>query len=226
MLTWGMARKAKDEIEVVFGFKQVLGLALVSVLVLGGAFVWGFEVGHQRATRGEPSLLTFLEESADPLAEPVSIPDVLLTDPTETPGPATAPQTAESGQASDAPPPPERADLERIKPNPGVQAQAGDREAGEVAEPAAPAPVPALAAVAPDGSRQRLHYQVGAHRVPDNAKQFVDWLRSEGLPARIQAAGSDGIYRVYVGPFRTAEEAASAKAQLVRDGFQPMVRMF
>ena len=225
MLTWGMARKAKDEIEVEFGFKQVLGLALVSVLVLGGAFVWGFEAGHQRATRGEPSLLTFLEESADPLAEPVSIPDVLLTDPTETPGPAIAVPPPEPDPVSGTPPPPERADLERIKPNPGVQAQSEDAEAGEVADPAAPAPAPAMAAVAQDGSRQQLHYQVAALKVRDNAKQLVDWLRSEGLPARIQPAGSDGLYRVFVGPFRTPEDAASAKAQLGRDGFKPMLRM-
>ena len=229
MLTWGMARKAKDEIEVVFGFKQVLGVALVSVLVLGGAFVWGFEVGHQRATRGEPSLLTFLEESADPLVEPVSIPDVLLTDPTDTPELAASPQTAEPGHAPETPPLPERAELERIKPNPAVQAKPEDEEAGEDAEPAAPAPVPVVAtvaAVAPDGSRQQLHYQVAALRVRDNAKQLVDWLRGEGLPARIQPAGSDGLYRVYVGPFRTPEDAASAKAQLGRDGFKPMLRMF
>ena len=218
-----MARKAKDEIEVVFGFKQVLGLALVSVLVLGGAFVWGFEAGHQRATRGEPSLLTFLEESADPLAEPVPIPDVLLTDPTETPGPAIGAPPPEPVPASGAPPAPERADLERIKPNPGVQVQSEDGEAAEVAEPAAPAPAPV--AVAQDGSRQQLHYQVAALKVRDNAKQLVDWLRSEGLPARIQAAGSDGLYRVFVGPFRTPEDAASAKTQLGRDGFKPMLRM-
>lgn len=220
-----MAPRAKDEIEVVFGFKQVLGLVIVSVLVMGGAFVWGFEAGHQRATRGEPSLLAFLEESADPLAEPVSIPDVLLTDPTETPGPALAPQSSEPGQAPGTRTPSERLDLERIKPNPGVQATAEDGEVGEIAESAAAAPVPAVAGVAQDGLRQQLYYQVGAHRVRENAKQLVDWLRSEGLPARIQPAGSDGLYRVYVGPFRTQEDAASAKAQLGRDGFKPMLRM-
>ena len=220
-----MARRAKDEIEVVFGFKQVLGLVLVSVLVLGGAFVWGFEAGHQRAARGAPSLLAFLEKSADPHAEPVSIPDVLLTDPTEAPGPATAPQASEPGQVSDTPPPPDGADLERIKPSPGVQATAEEGEAVEIAEPAAPAAVPAVAAVAPDGARQQLHYQVAALKVRDNAKQLVDWLRSEGLPARIQPAGNDGLYRVYVGPFRNPEDAASAKAQLGRDGFKPMLRM-
>ncbi len=220
-----MARRARDEIEVVFGFKQVLGLALLTALVLGVAFVWGFETGHHRATRGEPSLLVFLEESADPLAEPVSIPDVLLTDPSETLGSANRPQTAEADQVAGTPPPPEPVDLERIKPNPAVQAKAEDAEAAETAEPAVPAPVAAAAATAADGSRHQLHYQVAALRVRNNAKQLVDWLRSEGFPARIQAAGEDGLYRVYVGPFRTPEDAASAKAQLGRDGFKPMLRM-
>ena len=211
-----MARRAKDEIEVVFGFKQVLGLALLTALVLGVAFLWGFETGHKRATRGGPSLLSFLEESADPLSEPVAIPDVLLTDRAE-----TASLIADSVQPSGTPPAPERegVDVERFKPAPGVHTEAA------AAAPTTPAPVPEVSAESPAGHRQELHYQVAALRVRNNAMQLVDWLRSEGLPAKVLAAGSDGLYRVYVGPFRNAEAAASAKEQLGRDGFKPMVRM-
>ena len=222
-----MARRPKDEIEVVFGFKQVLGVALLTALVLGVAFLCGLEVGHKRAIRGEPSLLAFLEESADPMAEPVAIPDVLLTDPAATPGLAAEPHTPEPAQSSGTPPPPESAgvDLERVKPNPAVQTSAAPTDGAQNAESATPEPGLAVAAAAPVDSRQELHYQVAALRGRNNAKQLVDWLRSEGLPGKILPAGSDGLYRVCVGPFRNAEDAASAKAQLARDGFKPMVRM-
>ncbi len=221
-----MPRGAKDEIEVVFGFKQVFGLALVTAVVLAGVFFWGFETGHKRAVRGEPSLLAFLEKSADRHDGPVAIPDVLL-EPLEThPDSSGAPAAAQPSSAASSGETPRT----RVKPKPRVSSN-----------PKASRPAPEKAASSKRTARQpdspqaarpqapaatRLHYQVAALSVPKNATALVDWLRNEGFPAGIKLASGDGLHRVFVGPFPDLEAAESAKDRLRRDGFTPMVRRF
>ena len=223
-------KKAKDEIEFAFGFKQICLLGLFTVLVLGITFFWGLEIGHKRAMRGEPSLLAFLEESADPHAEPVAIPSVLLDQPAgerfggaspaaklRTPA-APAPTASEPPGAGRA----ARRSIPRVKPRPAV------KPATETPPKPGPAPVRAVETPAPrtGSSNRSIHYQVAALGVRKNAKALVDWLRSEGFPARIQPASDDGLFRVFVGPFRNDSDAASAKARLTKNGFHPLTRQF
>ncbi len=225
--------KAADEIEVVFGFKQVLGLILFSVAALGLAFVGGVEHGHKRALRGDSSLLAFLEKEADAHTEPVAIPDVLIEQLEEerakVKAASEAKQSAGSGQ--------QRQRIERVKPTAAVkarptaeQAAAADAAAEEPSPDASPAAAePATAAREPASPPKaelgkRLHYQVAALNSRKNAKGLVDWLRAQGLPGHIQPAGDDGLYRVVVGPFPSDREAESAKVRLAQDGFAVMVR--
>ena len=232
-----MPRKAnaKNEIEFVFGFKQVLGIAVLVAFVFGGGYFWGFETGHARALQGQPSLVAFLEPGGNPEPEPVQIPDVLLN-PIEGERAASSNRNTAPGPPDSEPPDPrseageptERLRKERVKPEPGIKAKAP--------EPAAPdseaAPIPAPEAAAPaeerqrpkPSSRDRLHYQVAALKVRTNAKTLVDWLRSEGFKARIAPANEDGLFRVYVGPFRTDSDAESARDRLTKDGFKLMAR--
>ena len=239
---WGslqlsMARKSRtkatDEIEVVFGFKQVLGLILFSVAALGLAFVGGVEHGHERAMRGDSSLLAFLEKEADAHTEPVAIPDVLIEQLEEerakVKAASEAKQSAGSGQ--------QRQRIERVKPTAAVKARptaeqpsAADTAAEEPSPDASPvAAEPATAAREPASQPKaqignRLHYQVAALNSRKNAKGLVDWLRAQGFPGHIQPAGDDGLYRVVVGPFPNDREAESAKVRLAQDGFAVMVR--
>jgi len=225
--------KAADEIEVVFGFKQVLGLILFSVAALGLAFVGGVEHGHKRALRGDSSLLAFLEKEADAHTEPVAIPDVLIEQLEEerakVKAASEAKQSAGSGQ--------QRQRIERVKPTAAVKARptaeqpvAADAAAEEPSPDASPAAAePATAAREPASQpkaelAKRLHYQVAALNSRKNAKGLVDWLRAQGLPGHIQPAGDDGLYRVVVGPFPSDREAESAKVRLAQDGFAVMVR--
>lgn len=224
-------KKAKDEIELAFGFKQFCLLGLFTGLVLGITFFWGLEIGHKRALRGEPSLLAFLEESADPHDEPVAIPSVLLDQPgggrfggaspaakLGTPA-APAPTASEPPRSGRAAP----GSITRVKPRPAVK----PATATPPPKPG-PGPTPAVETPAPRaGSSDRsIHYQVAALGVRKNAKALVDWLRSEGFPARIQPASDDGLFRVFVGPFSNEADAASAKARLAKDGFHPLTRQF
>ena len=228
-----MARQGDDEIEVVFGFKQVCGFLVVASVVLFGVFVWGLEAGHKRALRGDPSVLGFLAETGELRSEPVEIPDVLLSAPeaewaeggTE---PAEAAPTAAEIPVAQPP--------ERVKPKPSVKPQPSAQPVAEtpaVSKPAKlPPPEPKAEAppVKPPAPTQeaagKLHYQVAALKSRQNAKSLVDRLRTQGWPARIQPEGADGLFRVYVGPFRTSDDAEAARTRLARDGFQLMARRF
>lgn len=236
-LQLSMARKSRskaaDEIEVVFGFKQVLGLILFSIAALGLAFVGGVEHGHKRALRGDASWLAFLEKEADAHTEPVAIPDVLIEQLEEerakVKAASEAKQSAGSGQ--------QRQLIERVKPTAAVKARSTSEEpsaAGAPSEkptsdasPAAAEPTSAAREREPQSGAEpgkELHYQVAALNSPENAKGLVDWLRAQGFPGHIQPAGDDGLYRVVVGPFPNNREAESAKVRLAQDGFAVMVR--
>ena len=232
-----MARKSKtkgtDEIEVVFGFKQVLGLILLGGSALGLAYVGGVESGHKRALRGEPGLLAFLEKEADTHTEPVAIPDILFDQLEEerakVKAASKAEQTVGIGQQ------PEH--IDRVKPTAAVKPKsAADESAPAEAlteKKPSVAPAPDVKSAPPESEpaaeprsepKKQLHYQVAALNSRKNAKGLVDWLRAQGFPGRIQPAGDDGLFRVVVGPFPSEREAESAKVRLAQDGFAVMVR--
>ncbi|MDE0110063.1 MAG: SPOR domain-containing protein [Bryobacterales bacterium] len=225
--------KAADEIEVVFGFKQVLGLILFSVAALGLTFVGGVEHGQKRAQRGEPSLLAFLEKQADAHTEPVAIPDILLEQLEEERAKVKAASEAKQSAGSDQ----ERQRIERVKPSAAVKARPAAEQVSAADAPAEKPPSddspatdePTTAAREPAprpkaALGKQLHYQVAALNSRKNAKGLVDWLRAQGFPGYIQPAGDDGLYRVVVGPFPNDREAESAKVRLAQDGFAVMVR--
>lgn len=227
----GSKGKAADEIEVVFGFKQVFGLIVLSSAALGLAYVIGVESGHERALRGEPSMLAFLENEADTHTEPVAIPEILFEQLDEerakVKAASDAEQSAGSGQQGQR--------IERVKPTAAVKPRPAAEESSATEAVAEKKPAPALAAKPvsppPEPAAQReaeqdrrLHYQVAALNSRKNAKGLVDWLRAQGFPGHILPAGDDGLYRVIVGPFPDDREAESAKVRLAQDGFAVMVR--
>lgn len=234
--------KPREEIEVVFGLKQALIILIAIVVMFGGAFLWGVETGHTRAGEGKASLLAFLEAKAAPAPEPVDIPDVLLKP--DEPGAAasdsrsaSAERPAEKSSEPAGDRKPARPVRQREKPVPGIKvkverpptvAQSPPPAAAAPPARAKPAAKPAPRRTAPVSDRQppdaSVHFQIAAFKVQTNARGLVSWLRSEGLEAKIGDESGDGLYRVYVGPFSSAADAADAKTKLAKEGFQPLVR--
>jgi cell division septation protein DedD len=66
--------------------------------------------------------------------------------------------------------------------------------------------------------------QVGAMKVEDNADAMAQELQKKNLPAFVFRHGSDGLYRVAVGPYSDDETAAKAKAGLEKQGYKPILR--
>ena len=234
--------KPREEIEVIFGLKQALIILAAIVVMFGGAFLWGVETGHTRAEQGKASLLAFLEAKAAPAPEPVDIPDVLLKP--DNPGRAASdsrsvsadpPDGKTSAPAGDRKP--ARPVKDREKPVPGIRVKVeSPATVAQIPPPAAAAPplranparkpapertAPVLEKQPPDTS---VRFQIAAFKVQTNARVLVDWLRSEGLEAKVGDKSGDGLYRVYVGPFSNAADAADAKTKLAKEGFQLLAR--
>jgi cell division protein FtsN len=60
-------------------------------------------------------------------------------------------------------------------------------------------------------------------RVKKDAEVFIEQFKSKGHPAFLSDTG-DGWFRVFVGPFRTSEEATAYQQRLKAEGFQSLVR--
>ncbi len=198
----------------VFGFKHFLAVAAVACGALGGAYLVGSESGYKRAERGEPSILAFLERQADEHTGRVPIPEVLLEQDARDRAKARALASGAEGRAPD-----------REKPTPAVAVTAdGQVRPGQTApEPDSAAQTPRQAP--PSGGRQ-LHFQIAALRETGNAEGLLDWLRNQGFRTHVDRTASDGLVRVYIGPFQDEKDAEVAKVRLEGDGFKPILRRF
>ncbi len=221
-------RRGREQVEFLFGLKEAFLLLLLSGLVLGGVFFAGFEFGHKRALNGEESLLSFLGARARQRPEPVVIPDVLLNrdedeeEVGEPPAPEPKPSPASPPTAAAVPSPPPQVEA-RVKPRAGVAVTAGNPPASPLQPRSSEPTPPAAAPVIPVGA---FYYQVAAVGTLGRAENLAGWLRDEGHPAGVRPVGSDGLYRVYVGPFPTRASADVARDRLREDGFQPILRQY
>ncbi len=207
-----MARRTGDAVEVVFGAKQLFLAFLAAAFTLAGTFLVGVEAGHKRAQRGVSSPLAFLERKADDHTGQVPIPDVLLKE--EEMERAKARAIEKAAQAA----------IDRQKPRPVVSASESGQSAPVPQADAQPPPVQRPAISASEAGRIRI--QVAALKNRSNAEGLVDWLRNQGFQAHVDADGTDGFLRVYVGPFEEAESAAAVQRRLEQEGFKPMIRRF
>jgi cell division septation protein DedD len=66
--------------------------------------------------------------------------------------------------------------------------------------------------------------QVGAMKLEDNAAAMARELRKKKFPAVVFRHGSDGLYRVAVGPYSNADSTAKVKEQLEKEGFKPLLQ--
>lgn len=99
------------------------------------------------------------------------------------------------------------------------------------AEASAPAPAvqtqPMLSPISSQAARLEAPgfiLQVGAMSHQANADALAADLRKNNYPAFVYSRGSDGFYRVAVGPFRDEKSPVKTKAQLEKRGLKPFLR--
>jgi cell division septation protein DedD len=127
----------------------------------------------------------------------------------QTPGQSAAP--SERAEASAA----------AIENNAGSRALVASVEASVAPTAAAPARAAASGLTLSDSG---VVLQVGAMRLEDNADAMAQELQKKNFPAFVFRHGGDRLYRVAIGPFGSVEETVKIKAELERQGLQPLLR--
>jgi cell division septation protein DedD len=210
------------------GAKAIL-LVMASLMLLAGAFAFGFWFGHaqgkQTATGEERARLekqlkqqqeelAQLRKSADREREAgVSTTQVgELTFYNELPRQAVLPAPLEPA-ARDEPARPVAAEKPSRPAASDSQAQISDILAAELQAK----PVAAKTPTTPATADQGYLLQVGSFRQRADARRFADRFRPLGMTPAIRAAAiaeRGTWYRVYVGPFATKAEAEGARSKV------------
>jgi len=231
--------KIRDRFELSLDGRQVAATVVGALVLLGGVFVLGLNVGRQSAAAPPPpkpeNPLAALDQpprGAEPRAakEPrLSYHDALTKGPPEAaplPEPRPSPSSPPSGRPAE--------------PAAAAPVAATPREAAREPAPVTPAPRdPVAAAVAKVQALQprppappaaaaegggRFAVQVGASQSEAEARRLAKRHEAEG--ARVVAAdlpGKGRVYRVKVGAFATRAEAERLLGDLARRGVKGFV---
>lgn len=77
---------------------------------------------------------------------------------------------------------------------------------------------------APRMARSAVVLQLAALRRESDALALADAVQQKRFPSFVIAPGSDGLYRVQVGPYRDEKAAASAQHALEQAGFKAIIK--
>jgi DedD protein len=214
-----MASGRKGQSDITLGGGHVAGIFLGIVLLCGIFFTLGYVMGRNRNS-------TLLSANANSHAPAVDANGELATrqgTPAST-GWDFYPKKSASGN--------------KAVPTPGLTPEAAYRPAPVETTPAPPAPAggpismtakpahlrivrkpPAL----PSG-HEGISLQVAALKDRADAVSLAGFLKQKGYPAFAWGPGNDRLFRVQVGPYKSAKSAESAKQKLEREGFKSILK--
>ena len=113
--------------------------------------------------------------------------------------------------------------VEQKDPQADLTAKTTDAPAGSAAKPAS-----ADADAPPDPTaitgQNSYFVQVAAVSKQEDAAALVDALKKKQYAAFAASAGGDKLFHVQVGPFSDIKDAESARGQLVKDGYNPILK--
>jgi len=195
----------KRERELTLSTGMILGIFLVLVLLCGAFFGFGYKMGSHQA------------------AAPIATVDEGETQPTSETFNGFNKPSAGSPAGSNA--------------ANGSEPVAADTGSGEAPDgtAAAESPRPAVAApvhtVTPVVTSPEQPTAVGSYMVQvaavsheEDAQLLVTALKAKGYPVSAHTEPGDKFFHIQVGPFGSVKDAAAAKARLVADGYQPIIK--
>ena len=187
----------KRERELTLSTGMILGIFLVLVLLCGAFFGFGYKMGSHTA------VVPVAADATEGAAQPSS----------ETFGGFKPSAGSPAGSNAAVP-----------------AANSGSGEAGGAPETSAPAPAARTAAApvvtTPEQPVATGSYvvQVAAVSHEEDAQLLVSALKAKGYPVSAHTEPTDKFFHIAVGPFTNMKDAAAAKARLVADGYQPIIK--
>jgi len=216
-----MPTEAKEHEERSHSPRTLILLFLVCVAVCAIFFSMGFIVGYnERGSRMAPA--------TEVVNAPAAIPPTINPPPDSTPAPSSP---ATPGSAS-----PGTTPETEVLPPAGTSSAPPPAKPAETAPGAAPSPATAPSkpnpssppAPAAGAVGEGITLQVAALRTRQDAEALVDVLKTRGYPVFMvtpeYAHSDDNLFRVQVGPFRTAADAGKVRDKLVQEGFKPFIK--
>ncbi|MGH9581702.1 MAG: SPOR domain-containing protein [Bryobacteraceae bacterium] len=194
-----MLRNNETEKEIILGNKQLFGIFLSVAVLLGIAFIGGYMVGKGTAPKPAAANAQPVQSASTgaPIGETHSIPAVPADSGVPSDSPETAPGSGANGQM--AAPSPTR----HLTP----EENARSAEFPEAFTPA-------------HGER---FLQVAAV-TREEADAVADVLQKKGFRAHaVQKPGKPKIYRVLIGPIRSAGDLSATRDALRRTGFSEVI---
>jgi cell division septation protein DedD len=190
----------RREREVTLSTGVILGIFLALVVLCGAFFGFGYKMGSHPATA--PTTATAADGSAQqPSADTFSGFKPAAGSPVGSKD-ATDAEPTGSGEAP---------------------ATAPANPAPAVVVPAHTAPPVVTNAEATVASGTYV-VQVAAVSHEEDAQLLVSALKAKGYPVSAHTQPADKFYHIQVGPFTNVKDAAAAKARLVADGYQPIIK--
>lgn len=219
-----MLQSSESETEILLGNKQLLGVFLVVVVLLGIAFAGGYKIGQ---AAGRKALVSAPPPAAEDSAAS-SAPASAAASPSSSTGGETHAFPASNAGADQQPESAKAPAVNRGAYHP----PAGEDDApplgssGKHAKPAkapaanaAPVPEPASEASFSPVSGQTFLQVVAAGR--DESQAIADVLRKKGFRAHaVPKPGSTKLYRVLIGPMRDSGDLATTRDSLRKTGFR------
>lgn len=231
-----MLRNSEGETEILLGNKQLLGLFVVVVLLLGIAFTGGYKMGQ--GSRKAVSAAAAAPATDETSGASTGTGGVTQQLPGETGSGAGT--TASPATEAGAPPPATRSaadeDASRAvarqavaqppAPSPSARPKPKREETRdlEASGPARPAEVPVREAAGFAPQSGQMFLQVAAV-TRDEAEGIAEVLRKKGFHAHaVPKPGAPRVYRVIIGPVRDASDLNSTRSQLRNNaGFREII---
>lgn len=135
------------------------------------------------------------------------------------PSPSTSPRTSAANHGAST-----AASASQSQTSQPAAAQSSKDNAGTDTNQNAATQDKPQAPVIPSLPGQAYYVQVAAVSKQEDAEALVESLKGRQYSAFIASPGSDKLFHVQVGPFTDIKEAEGARAKLVSDGYNPILK--
>lgn len=199
-----MATSSSEDTEITLGTGKMLALFFGLVALCAVFFGMGYKVGKNASDlslhEGLPSAAVGPQASGKPTGGTAPSPDLTFYKSVEQNNPNT--QLATSGASTTA-------------SNTSAPASSSPATTSTAAETSGPIPPPATGG---------YFVQVAAVTKQEDADALVDALKKKNYAAFSSPGAADKLFHVQVGPLGDIKDAEATRAQLVSDGYNPIVK--
>jgi DedD protein len=198
--------------EVTLSTGAILGIFFALVLVCGGFFAFGYNLGQKSTTAANGTTAAPAEDSSAGNFSNFK------------PSAGSPAGSASSSRPTSTAPTPPPAATEPAPADDSEPAQPAAASAPVVTRPAPPQPAPVAVTPAYANAAGSFVVQVAAVSHQEDATLLVGALRSKGYAVGAHTEAQDHLIHIQVGPFNNRKDAEAMRQRLLGDGYNAIVK--